>query len=187
MRIPVALIAAAFLGYLLPVHAQQRPESRGPAIYKVEFDIRDVSDGATQPSQHFSMLIDESRKGVFQAANRIPVTTGSPQYVDVGVNIECTVQESEGKAALHGGIELTSITGQINLSAISQPIIGQRKMAFNITVELSSPTVIIDDRNASAATPVSLNRTDAPTSGTRATPPPISAMRQVEATVTKVN
>jgi hypothetical protein len=60
-------------------------------------------------------------------------------------------------------------------------------MAFNITVELSSPTVIVDDRNASAANPVSLNRTDALTPGTRATPLPISAMRLVEATVTKVN
>src|SRR5580704_6662956 len=99
MRVPDVLIAAAFLGYLFPAHAQQRTESIGPAVYKVEFDIRDVSDGATQPSQHFSMLIDESRKGVFQAANRIPVATGSLQYIDVGVNIECSVQESEGKAA----------------------------------------------------------------------------------------
>jgi hypothetical protein len=187
MRISVALIAAAFLGYLLPVHAQQGRESSGPAVYKVEFDIRDGSDGAIPPSQHFSMLIDESRKGVFQAANRVPVATGSPQYVDVGVNIECTVQESEGKAALRGGIELTSITGQVNLSAISQPIIRQRKSTFNVTVELSSPTVIIDDRNALAATPISLNPTDAPALGISAKPLTIAAMRQVEATVTKVN
>jgi hypothetical protein len=142
MRIPVALMAATFLGFVLPVHGQERKDSSGPAVYKVEFDIHDGSDGATQPDQHFSMLIDESRKGAFQAANRVPVSTGSPQYVDVGVNIECTVHESDGKAALRGDIELTRITGQVNLSGISQPIVGQRKMAFDVTVALSSPTVI---------------------------------------------
>jgi hypothetical protein len=100
MRIRAALIAATFLGCLLPVHAQERTNSSGPAIYKVEFDIRDASDGATQPSQHFSMLVDESRRAVFQAASRVPDATASAQYLDVGVKIECTVHETEGKAAL---------------------------------------------------------------------------------------
>jgi hypothetical protein len=183
MRISAALIAATFLGSVLTVHAQERKESSGPAVYKVEFDIRGGSDGEAHPSQHFSMLIDESRKGVFQAANRVPVATGSPQYVDVGVNIKCTVHESDGKAALLGDIELTSITGHVNLSAISEPIIGQRKIAFNTTVELGTPAVIIDDRNALAAT---LGK-DTSASGIPAKPLATAATHQVEATVTKVN
>lgn len=187
MRIPAALIAATFLGSALLVHAQERKESSGPAVYKVEFDIRNGSDGEAQPSQHFSMLIDESRKGIFQAASRVPVATGSPQHVDVGVNIECTVHESDGKATLHGGIELTSITGYVNLSATSQPIIGQRIMSFSTTVELGTPTVIIDDRNALAATRVSLHRTDAPRESQLNRLGAVAATHQVEATVTKVN
>ena len=187
MRIPAALIAATFLGSALLVHAQERKESSGPAVYKVEFDIRNGSDGEAQPSQHFSMLIDESRKGIFQAASRVPVATGSPQHVDVGVNIECTVHESDGKATLHGGIELTSITGYVNWSATSQPIIGQRIMAFSTTVELGTPTVIIDDRNALPADHVFFNRMNTPTPGIPDKPLANAATRQVEATVTKVN
>ena len=187
MRIPAALIAATYLGSALLVHAQERKEPSGPAVYMVELDIRNGSDGEAHPNQHFSMLIDESRKGIFQAANRVPVATGSPHYVDVGVNIECTVHESDGKAFLRGGIEITSIMGYVNLSAISQLIIGQRKMAFNTTVELGTPTVIIDDLNALAAHPVSLNRTEAPASGIPAKPLAVDAMHQVEATVTKTN
>ena len=187
MRISAALIAATFLGSVLTVHAQERKESSGPAVYKVEFDIRGGSDGEAHPSQHFSMLIDESRKGVFQAANRVPVGTASPQYVDVGVSIECTVHESDGKAVLHGNINLTSITGQANLSAVSQPIIGQRRMAFNTTVELGSPTVIIGDRNASAAKPIPLNRAEVLSSGLSGTPLTQAPTRQLEATVTRVN
>jgi len=187
MRIPTALIVVTFLGFVLTVQAQERKESSGPAVYKVEFDIRDSGDGETQPSRHFSMLIDESRKGVFQAGSRVQVAVTSPQYVDVGANIECMVQESDGKIALQGVIELTSIAGYVSLAAISQPIIGQRKMAFNTTVELATPAVIINDRNRSAATPVSLDRTDVATPGITANPPAVAAKLQVEATVTKVH
>ena len=162
MRILAALMATTFLGLMLQIRAQERQDSTGPAVYKVEFDIRDGSD-ASQPIQHFSMLIDESRRGAFQAANRVSVATGSSQYIDVGVKIECAVHESDGKAALRGDIELTRVTGQVYLSGIFQPIIGQRKLAFDVTALLGSPTVIIDDRNA------------------------IAAMHEVQATVTKVN
>jgi len=139
MRILAALILTTVLGF-----AQSRPQ------YKVDFDVRDGSE-----SQHFTVVVDESGKGALRATRR--VAAGS-QDVEVGTIIQCAVQESGGKAALHGEIELSRVTGQIILGAISQPIIGQRKMAFDVTVELSSPTVIIDDRKRNA---VSLNGIDA--------------------------
>jgi len=111
----------------------------------VEFDIRDADGAGARPTRHFSMSIEESRKGSFQASERVPAvtgSTGSPSYIDVGVNIECTVQESAGKAALRGELEITSITGTVILGAISQPIIGQRKMTFNSTLALGTPVVI---------------------------------------------
>jgi hypothetical protein len=187
MRVLAVVMATTCLGFVFRVHAQERNDSSGPAVYKVEFDIGDRNDGATQPSEHFSMLIAESRKGTFQSVNRVPVASGSSQYVDVGANIQCTVHESDGKAALHGEIELTRIMGQVNLSGISQPIIGQRKIAFDVMLELSSPAVIIDDRNALAAKPHSLNRMDAPAPAIPARSPAVPARYQVQATVTKVN
>jgi hypothetical protein len=185
MRVLAALITATFLGSALRVQAQESKEPSGPAAYKVEFDIRNGSDGESQPNQHFSMLIYESRKGIFQAASRDAVATASPHYVDVGVSIECTVYESDGKVFLRGAIETTSIAGHVNLSAMSQLIIGQRKMAFNTAAELGTPTVITDDLNALAVHPIPLNRTAAPASGIQTKPPPVDAVHQVEATVTK--
>ncbi|MGI8744793.1 MAG: hypothetical protein ACR2NN_19920 [Bryobacteraceae bacterium] len=181
MRHSVALIAAAFLGSVLPVCAQQEKESGGPAVYKVEFNLRNGSDGAVKSSQHYTMLIDESRKGLFQAGNRVPVATGSPQhtYIDDGVNIECILHESNGKAALQGGIELSSIVPH---ESMPEPVIRQRKLSFNTTLELGMPTVIIDERKMLAATPASIANS-APTSAIPATP---LAIGQVEVTVTKV-
>ena len=103
------------------------------------------------------------------------------------MNIECTVHESDGKAVLRGGIELTSLKGYVNLSAISQPIIGQRKVTFNSTVELGTATVIVGDRNLLALPPVSVNRMDVLASGIPGERLAIGAAGQVEATVTRVN
>jgi hypothetical protein len=153
MRIPASLIAVTLLGTAFLVHAKEQKDSGHPAVYRVEFDIRSAIDVPAPPSRHFSMLLDESRKAVVQAADRVPLPGGSPGYVDVGAVIECTVQESGGKADLRGTIELTSITGYVNLSAISQPIIGQRKLAYHATVELGTPAVIIGDSPAAAAKP----------------------------------
>ena len=173
MRIPAALIAATFLVSTLPIHAQERP-----AVYRVEFDVH---NGGNQPSQHFSMLIDDSRKGNFQALSRVPIDKGSPQYVDVGANIECTVHESNGKAVLSGSIELSSITGYVNLSAISEPIVGRRKWLFHTTVDLATLAVIVDDRDAV------IHQTDSPGAAIADKPLPAAAAQRVEAKVTKVN
>ena len=182
MRHSITVIAVASLASVLPVCAQQEKESGGPAVYKVEFNVRDGSDGAAKSSQHYSLLIDESRKGLLQAGNRVPIATSSPQhtYIDVGVNIECMVHESNGKAALQGGIELSSIVPH---EGIAEPVIRQRKISFNTTVEMGTPTVIIDERKVLAVRPASIQANSAPTSAIPTTP---LAIGQVEATVTKV-
>ena len=134
----------------------------------MEFEVRDGSDGGTQPAQHFSMLIDDSRKGIFQASRRVPTYAGSSQYIDVGANVECTVREADGKALLSASIELTDITGYVNLSAISEPIIRQRKAVFHATVELGTRTLVMGRVGAVA-------------------PVVAASIRHVEATVTKLN
>jgi hypothetical protein len=130
----------------------------------VEFNIRDGGEGAAQPNQHYAMVIDESRKGVFQAGNRVSVTEGSLQgpYYDVGIKMECAVRGSNGKVALSGRIELSKIDGRVSIGGITEPVIGQTKMTFNTSVELGTPTAIVDERTSA------------------------EGKHQVEATVTKV-
>jgi hypothetical protein len=136
MRTLAAVILTTVFGSAL--YAQASPR------YKVEFQIRDRSEGATEPVQHFTLTIDETGKGTLRATKRVAAGTPS-QDVEVGAIIQCGVQESGGKAAVHGEIELSRITGVAVLGAISQPIIGQRKLAFDVTVSLSTPTIVVDD------------------------------------------
>jgi hypothetical protein len=139
MRLAVGWIAAAAV--LLPLHAQEKKESASPAVYKVEFEIRDGGQG----SRHYAMVIDESRKGIFQAGSRVPAVENSAQgpYVDAGVKIECAVRQAEGKVALEGSVELTEPGGVVSIGGINEPIIGQKKMVFHASVEPGTRTVIV--------------------------------------------
>jgi hypothetical protein len=171
MTISAALIAAMLLGFALPVQAQEKKESDTP-VYKVEFNIRDGIAGTPQPSQHYSALVEESRKAVFQAASRVPVDGGQPPYVDVGVNLDFAIRVSDGKVTLEGSVEMSSVTGHI-CTGMCEPIIAQRKVAFNTAVALGTPTVLADDRAAAVA------RADRSL--------PTAPTQRIEAVVTKVN
>jgi hypothetical protein len=106
-------------------------------VYKVEFELRD----ANQPAQRFTVPVDETGKGSLRGMKRI--SAGSPaQDVEVGATIQCELKESAGKAALHAEVELSRITGEAILGAISQPIIGQRKLSFDVTAGWSAPQVV---------------------------------------------
>jgi hypothetical protein len=148
MNIPAVLIAAALSASVPPAQAQEKKESAAPPVYKVELNIKDGGDAESQPSLHFSMLIEESRKSVFQATSRGPSGCGS-QLVDTGANIELTAHGSDGgKIVLDGSVDLTSVTGQVNLSSLCEPIIGERKLAFRTTVELGKTATLPDEPGA---------------------------------------
>lgn len=187
MHISATLIAATILPLAAPIHAQDAKQPGSPSVYKVELNIRDGVEGKPHRSLHYAMLLDDSRKAVFQAASRVPIDNGSPEYVDVGVNVELTARASRGKVILNGVIELTDITGYVNLSSITEPIIGQRKIEFNTTVELEKPSVIVDDRPKSIALAGSFTPSGIAAMGSPDRPAAIADMHQVEAVVTKAN
>lgn len=179
MRTSLALAAAALLLSHAPVHAQ---ESRGPAIYKVQFDIREGS-GAAAKTRQYTMVMAANQKSTFRVGSRVPTATGSFQpgvggvginplvntqytYLDVGVNIDCTVGDVNGKLMMHGNIDISSIMEHKAAEGVNppNPTVGQTKLELDTAVDPGKPTVIasIDD-------------------------PVTSRQFQVQATITRVN
>jgi len=140
MRLRLLTIVLILMACLLPLHSQDR-------TYKVEFDIYS-DEGNGQKIQHLSVELNESRKGILQAATRIPVAPDSLGYVDAGVKIECAVQESDGKVTLHSDIKLTSITGEVRVSGISQPIIGEKRVTFQRILDPGTRTIVVSPGHA---------------------------------------
>ena len=161
MRTAVVLIFAALLPVLPPVQAQDKKESAEPAVYKVEFNIRDGSDAAAKSGRRYSMLVDASGKGRFQVGDKVPYATGSfqpgagavgvsPQiamqytYLDTGVNLECRVRDLNGKISLTADIDISTITQHARDSA-SPPnptVAAIRISGVNALMELGKPVLI---------------------------------------------
>ncbi len=62
-----------------------------------------------------------------------PLVNTQFQYIDIGVNIEALARVHSGsEVTVHMLLNITSVTGQVNLGGIQQPIIGQRKIEHDL-------------------------------------------------------
>jgi hypothetical protein len=177
MHLRTAIAAAAALTVLLPLQAQV---SREPEpLYKVEFNFRDGAENGVATDRRFTMLVNDSQKTVFRVGSKSPVSTGAqPQangspanvqftYLDIGVNIECTVHGTGDRIGLHGNVDLSSIApndASPAIAGVRNPTVRQTKLDLDTALQLGKPTVVasIDD-------------------------PLTSRKLQVEATVTRAN
>jgi hypothetical protein len=122
-------------------------QNRAPSAYKVDFTIRDSGDPGAKTGRKYSVLMNERERGAFRVGNRVPMaTSGSPgntqfTYVDVGVNIDCTVSEVDGRIAVHAELDLSSaVNAEINPN--SNPTISQIKLNIQTTLPAGKPTVV---------------------------------------------
>jgi hypothetical protein len=162
MRLSLALVAALLLALQLPVHAQ---EKKDPGLYKVEFNIRDGA--ATAAGQRYTLLMEPNRKAVLKVGSRVPVATGSYQgntanpavntqytYVDIGVDIECIVGESNGKIALHGSIDISSVMAHGGAGGGANPpnpTVGQTKLELDTALDPGKPATVASIEDGSNA------------------------------------
>jgi hypothetical protein len=139
-RTRMLLIAAI----LAPLAAAQ---TRVPSVYKVDFIIRDSGDAGAKTGRKYSMVVNEHQRGTFRVGNRVPMATsntpGSTQftYIDVGVNIDCTVSEQDGKVAIHADLDLSSaVNTEKNINA--NPTISQIKLNIDTTLLPAKPVIV---------------------------------------------
>ncbi|HEX3744095.1 MAG TPA: hypothetical protein VHW09_09195 [Bryobacteraceae bacterium] len=158
MHISAVLLAATMLVFESPMAA---PKHRG-AVYQVNFAIDDDRAATPQPVLHYSMPLGESRKAVFEALGGVPNPCGSPLYLDAGTKIELTLRPSGDRVAIEGAIDLSSVTGHVNLGSLCEPILGHRKIVLHADLGLGKQVKLARDEKG-------------------------ASMPEVEAVVTRVN
>ena len=100
-----------------------------------------ASDSNTKVIQRPEVRVMDSEKASVKIGDRIPIATGSFQsgfggsvntqfqYLDVGVNIDITPYvHADNEVTLKMSLEISSVTGTVNIGGFSQPEIGQRKI-----------------------------------------------------------
>jgi general secretion pathway protein D len=109
-----------------------------------------LSDANTKVLQSPQLRAVDNVKATLKIGDRQPTATGSFQpgiggvginplvntqfsFIDVGVNVEITPRvHDNGDVSLHVDLDISSVTGHVNLGGIDQPIIGQRKVSHDI-------------------------------------------------------
>src|SRR5215469_2834900 len=105
-----------------------------------------MSDSHTKVLQRPQVRALDNEKATLKIGDRVPIATGSFTpgigtggisplvntqftYLDVGVNIDITPQiHSDKEVTLKMSLEISSVTGEINIGGITQPKIGQRRI-----------------------------------------------------------
>jgi len=114
-----------------------------------------MSDSNTKVLQNPQIRVLDQQKATLKIGDRIPIATGSfsaaggvsgggisPlvntqfQYIDVGVNIDITPQiHSNREVTLKMVLEVSSVSGEVNIGGITQPQIGQRRIEHESRLE----------------------------------------------------
>jgi hypothetical protein len=178
-----AVLFLATLSIPTPPVSGQEKGGADSGVYKVEFNIHDGSDAAAKTGRRYTIMIEANEKGIFRVGQKVPYATGSFQpsagaagvtplvstqfnYAEIGVNIDCRINEFNGRVRVKATLDLSTVVqhdksiGQIP----PMPIIGQLRVEVNALVNAGKPTLV-----ASVDDPVTMRKFD------------------VEATVTKVN
>jgi general secretion pathway protein D len=112
-----------------------------------------MGESDTKMLQNPQVRALDNQKATLKIGERVPVATGSFQpgiggvginplvntqfqYLDVGVNIDVTPHiHANREITLKITMEISSVVGQSSIGGISQPIIGQKKLEFEIRLK----------------------------------------------------
>ncbi|MDR3700970.1 MAG: cohesin domain-containing protein [Candidatus Sulfopaludibacter sp.] len=112
-----------------------------------------MSDARTKVLQAPQLRAVDNQKASLKIGEREPTASGSFQpgvggigvnplvntqftYIDVGVNVDLTARvHDNNEVSMEITLEISNITGQVNLGGINQPVIGQRKVTCNLRMK----------------------------------------------------
>ena len=160
---------------LVSVMAAQEAPKHLQKIYKVVFLIYEVEDGKKINERTYTLPVTSvdgnPRDTTMSVGSRVPIatagTTGDKiqwQYIDIGLNIDCSVTEQGDKFIVHGGITLSSLAipeqGTDPRSG-GNPVVREVRESFTTLVPPGKPTLVttMDDINSKKRTQVEITAT----------------------------
>lgn len=139
----------------LPMLAQEnkeatRPPEKTPTFYRLDLSVREMDGSKAVNTRNYTLNAQGNEWGRFRVGSRIPVSTGTSsseggnsarwQYIDVGLNADCHIVESDPGPTLTWTIELSSVAPEIG--AAGQPIIRNVRSQGATLLFLNKPTVL---------------------------------------------
>lgn len=140
------------LGGAARVNAQEnKSEAASPkpaAVYRVEFAFSELQGGKVVNSRSYEMLAQAGQLNKIRAGARMPVSSpggANFQYLDIGMNIDCRVEERDGGIGLNITADSSSFTFPETDKATyapGQPIVQQFRSQVDTVVNPGKPTIV---------------------------------------------
>lgn len=124
--------------------------------YRLDFTLSELEDGKKINTRSYSLLAQVGGLNKLRIGGRVPVHTGTQnsasfQYFDIGMNIDCTVEERQGLAVLNTTFDSSSMAGEREPDT-HQPLIRQMRSVVRSVVTPGKPTLLtsMDDPTSRA-------------------------------------
>jgi len=122
-------------------------------VYRLTFTLTEIEGGKRGAAQHYALIAASGEKTELKEGSRVPLVTGSVsdgsttvstqvQYVDLGLNIEATVDSSQDGARLRTKIERSSVAEEKPLLGAQDPVIRQTQLDQISLLTLGKPLVL---------------------------------------------
>jgi len=118
--------------------------------YRLTYTLTETDGGKRVGTQHFAMIVVSGRKTVLKQGNRVPLVTGSVstsggpqtqvQYLDIGLNIDASIEESADGVKLNTQVEQSSIAEEKSGLGTQDPIVRQAKLEGTSILAADKPS-----------------------------------------------
>jgi Bacterial type II/III secretion system short domain len=125
---------------------------RPQKTYRVTYTISESGSGQGGGPQHFVLIVAPGSKTSSKQGTRVPIVTGpyksdeppgtQVQYMDIGQNIEASLDGSGDGLRLHSKIEETSIADEKSNVGIQDPIVKQSVLEARSSVVPGKPVML---------------------------------------------
>lgn len=130
--------------------------------YRLSYTFTETDGGNTIGVQHYSMVVASGKKAEMKRGSKVPVATGSfgadtskgdPKadgsdvttqftYLDVGINLSATVEESPDGLTLQSKAEQLSVAEERNVAFPQDPVIRQALLAGTAHLTLGKAVIL---------------------------------------------
>jgi hypothetical protein len=124
--------------------------------YRLVWTITDIDGGKTVGTQHFAMIVLSGGRTTMKLGSKIPVATGSYnsgssagvqtqfQYLDVGLNIDASLDEVDGGMKLNSKVEQSSVSvaEEKTVGDVREPVIRQAVLTGASIMTVGKPVML---------------------------------------------
>ena len=117
-------------------------------IYRVDFAVHELENGKRVNTRNYTMLLAAGGTGRVRVGNQVPVATspgGQVQYIDVGLNIDCRLEERENYVTLRTMFEIKDFAQE--QEGKDRPLLRTVRSDVDTAIPSGKPTLVsaIDD------------------------------------------